>query len=113
MPLTFDADILGDRNGFPIEHTTSSGLLNVYSTATITRTVKLQGRAIPKTPGEVKLSDDAGKFTPTSVSFDQTTGIFSATVPIDLLGSTFTVTATHSLYLSNRFAGLTTTAGGI
>ncbi len=112
VPVTFASDLLSDRNGFPITVTVAGGTLTVYGSATITGTVTLQGRTTPITPGTVTLTDSANKFSPTISNFDQTTGVFSATVPVDLGGSTYTVLAAHSLYLSNQLTGVAVSAGG-
>jgi len=112
IPLTFSGDILADRNGFDVGHTATGGTLTIYGNAIITGTVNLQGRATPITSGTVTLSDNAAKFAPTIANFDASTGIFSATVPVDLVGSTYNLTATHSLYLSNQLSGLAVVAGG-
>jgi hypothetical protein len=106
VTLTYLQSILGDRNGMAIAHTTSTGALTVNGTATITGTVKLQGRTTPITAGTVTLTDTAGIFTPTIVSFDATTGQFTATVPVEPGGSTYNLLAAHSLYLSNRRTGV-------
>ena len=111
VPLSFSADILADRDGNQIAHTASTSALTVYGTANITGTVSLQGRTTPITSGTVTLSDEASKFSPTVVDFDQATGVFSATVPVDLGGSTYDLLAAHSLYLSNRLTGVAVSTG--
>lgn len=113
VPLTIGADILSDRNGNQIAHTTTGGTLTVYGTSTITGMVNLQGRSTPITIGTTTLTDNASLFPPSVVNFDQNTGLFTATVPVDLGGSTYKLVAAHSLYLSNQLTGVGMTSGGV
>ena len=112
VPLSFSTDLLGNRDGEAIAHTSTGGLLTVYGTATITGVVSLQGRVTPISSGAVVLTDTAGLFTPTVAAFDAATGAFAATVPVDLNGSVYNLRAMHSLYLSSQLTGLAVTAGG-
>lgn len=113
VPLTFGSDIIADRNGFPILHTTNTSTLTVFGTATITGTVNLQGRSTPISPGTISLTDNASLFLRTVTNFDQSTGLFTATVPVDLGGSTYKLVAAHSLYLSNQLTGVGIASGGV
>lgn len=113
VPLTFGSDIIADRNGFQIAHTTTGGTLTVYGTAIITGTVSLQGRSTPITSGTTTLTDNASLFVPTVVNFDQNTGLFTATVPVDLGGSTYKLVAAHSLYLSSQLTGFGIASGNV
>lgn len=113
VPLTFGNDIIADRNGFEIGHTATGGTLTINGNATITGTVLHQGRSTPITSGLVTLSDNGNVFTPTVVNYNQNTGVFTATVPVDIGGSTYKLVASHSLYLSNQLNSLAVTAGGV
>ncbi len=106
IPLAFTLHYLSDRDGFPLEHTAGTATLTVYGSATVSGTVKLQGRSVPVTTGTVMLTDTSGKFAPTVAIFSETSGFFSAVVPVDLTGSTYQLDAAHSLYLTNRLIGV-------
>lgn len=119
FPAAFSDDSLSDPNGMAIAHTSAGGTVTVYGAATINGTVSLQGRGTPITPGTVTLQDNAFKFAPVIVNFDQTTGDFSATVSVDAGGSSvYNLLAGHSLYLSSKLGdpglntGITVSNGG-
>lgn len=112
VPLSFSADILADRDGTAMTHTAGTATILVYGTATISGTVQLQGRATPISAGMVTLQDNANTFPATVVTFSATTGNFTATVPVEAGGSTYRLTAAHSLYLWNVLTGLTVMISG-
>lgn len=112
VPLTFSANILADRDGNSIPHTDGTGTILVYGTATFSGTVQLQGRATPISTGLVTFTDLANFFPPTVVSFSAATGNFTATVPVAAGGSTYKLTASHSLYLRNELSGVGVSIGG-
>ncbi len=102
VTLTFSEDILSDRDANKIVHTSGTKTITVYGTATVSGVVKLQGRATPIDAGSVKFTDTTNTFAPTTVAFDNTTGAFSAIVPVLPGGSAYTIDATHLLYLTNQ-----------
>jgi hypothetical protein len=116
--LTFSSSILSDIDAGAITHTTTTGWLTVYNTATITGTVKLQGRLTPISSGTVTLTDQYGYFGPTVVNYDDTTGAFSANVPVLGASTEYSLVAAHFVYLSNKLGdslgggGVVVTAGG-
>lgn len=112
VPLVFSADILADRDGNPIAHTSGTATINVYGFATISGIVALQGRATPISVGTVTLTDNANLFPPTIVNFSATTGAFTVVVPVDASGSNYKLRAAHSLYLWNERAGVAVVVGG-
>jgi hypothetical protein len=64
--------------------------------------IGLQGRLTPITSGTVTFEDVAGSYASTVVMFDPSTGEYAALVPALIGGTTYTVTASHDRYLSNR-----------
>lgn len=112
VPLTFSADILADRDGNALAHTSGTATIVVYGYATLSGTVVLQGRATPVSTGTVTLMDNANMFAPTVVNFSASTGAWTATVPVEAGGSTYNLTARHSLYLRNELNGVAVVVGG-
>ncbi len=112
VPLAFSADILADRDGNPLTHTSGTATIVVYGFATISGTVQLQGRLTPITVGTITLVDNANMFPATVVNFSATTGNFTATVPVAAGGSIYKLTAAHSLYLRNELTGVAVIIGG-
>jgi hypothetical protein len=112
VPLTFSADILSDRDGTVLAHTSGTATIVVYGTATITGTVQLQGRITPISTGTVTMTDTSNTFPPTVATFSATTGNYSAIVPVLTGGSTYNLTAKHSLYLTNELNGVAVMPGG-
>ncbi len=112
VPLTFSSDVLSDRDGIAISHTTGTAALTVYGFATLSGTVNLQGRASPSdATGTVTLTDTGGVFAPT-VATIAANGTWTATnVPVMPGGSTYQLDAAHSLYLGNQLAGVALTPG--
>jgi hypothetical protein len=110
-PITLDNDLLSDRNGSAIAHTTTNYAVLVYGFANVNGKVQLQGRATPMDTGTVTLTDAGGDFTPTVVTFD-TTGAWTASVPVTLTNSTYNIVAAHYLYLSNQKTSAAMAAGG-
>lgn len=112
VPLAFTADILADRDGNAIPHTSGTGTINVSGYATISGTVQLEGRATPITTGTVTLHDASNTFVDTVVTFSATTGAWTANVPVAAGGSSYNLTARHSLYLRNELNGVAVVIGG-
>lgn len=112
VPLTLSSDILGDRDGAVIPHTSGTATLTVYGFATVNGTVTLQGRATPITSGTVTFTDSSSTFAPTVVNFSATDGTFSANVPALGAGTTYALDAAHSLYLTNNLSALSVAPGG-
>jgi len=102
VTLNFSEDILSDRDANVITHTSGTKTITVYGTATVSGMVKLQGRATPIDAGSVKFTDTTNTFAPTTVAFDNTTGAFSAIVPVLPGGTAYTIDAAHLLYLTNQ-----------
>jgi hypothetical protein len=102
VTLTFSEDILSDRDANVIAHTIGTKTITVYGAATVSGVVKLQGRATPIDAGSVKFTDPSNTFAPTTVAFDDTTGAFSAVVPVLPGGTAYTIDAAHLLYLTNQ-----------
>jgi hypothetical protein len=111
-PLSFNANLLSDKDGNTLAHTAGTGTINVAGSATITGKVALQGRATPITAGTVTITDSGGLFPQQIVNFDATTGDWSATVPALAGGTNYDLTAAHSLYLSNQKLAFSVTPGG-
>nr|MBP7688033.1 hypothetical protein [Thermoflexales bacterium] len=108
-PLTFSSDILSDANAGVIAHSVGTATLTVYGYTTVSGKVNLQGRATPNdTLGTVTLT--TADFAPT-VAIIAADGNWSASVPVLQGGSTYQLDAAHSLYLSNRHAGIALTSG--
>jgi hypothetical protein len=112
VPLSFSSNKLSDRDGMPIAHTVGTGVINVYGFANFSGVVSLQGRATPINIGTVTLTDASGEFAPTTVNFNTVTGIWNASVPVTITGSTYNLLAAHSLYLSNQKLGMPATSDG-
>ncbi len=107
--LSFSEDILSDRDGTAIAHTTMSPLnLTVQCQATVSGKVTLQGRATPMTVGTVTLTELGGHgFTPIEVPFSASTGDFTVgPIPLWPGGSNYQLDAAHGLYLGNRMTHL-------
>jgi len=106
VPLAFNVDLLADRDGTAIAHTATGASITVYGYATINGTVILQGRFTgPVDPGTVTFTEATSAYPPVTVAFDGTTGSYSALVPCDYGGMTYTALAEHDLYLSNLRSG--------
>lgn len=107
VPLSFNADILADRDGMPIAHDTSEAVITVYGFATLYGTVTLQGRfSGPVDAGTVTFTETTSIYPAVTVPFDGATGAYTAQVPVDPGGMTYLVLAQHSLYLSNLHSGV-------
>ncbi|MEI8167370.1 MAG: hypothetical protein WCG26_13395, partial [Chloroflexales bacterium] len=106
-PITLSDVLLGDRDGNQITATAAptTVTVTVCGFATVTGKVNLQGRGtgltgtIPPTGGTVTLLD-AG-YGQRSTSFDATGNFTITNVMVAPGGTTYTISATHNLYLSN------------
>jgi predicted GH43/DUF377 family glycosyl hydrolase len=110
--LAFSGSILTDRNANRITHTTSVGWIDVNGSATVSGVVALQGRTTPIDAGTVTLYDQYGYSPAVTVSFDPSTGAWSATVPVNVADATYKIDVAHSLYLTNQKPLVTVTNGG-
>lgn len=106
VPLAFGADVLGNRDGLPLAHATSGATITVYGYAAISGYVSLQGRDTPITPGTVVFDEASHTWPPVAVAFAGATGAYTATVPVDYGGMTYSALAWHSLYLTNTYPTL-------
>ncbi|MBI5879014.1 MAG: hypothetical protein HZB53_15290 [Chloroflexi bacterium] len=108
VPLAFSGDILSDKNGNAIAHSSTGATLIVYGYGTVYGMVNLQGRAAPlDATGTVTLTDASAFFPPVVATYGPLTGNYTVTVPAQAGGTTYNLAANHSLYLHN-----TLTAGG-
>jgi predicted GH43/DUF377 family glycosyl hydrolase len=112
VPVTFSNNILSDRDGGAITHTTTVGYIDVYGSATISGVVTMQGRATPKDVGTVTLNEMYGYAPPVVVNFSAADGTWTATVPVYSGSSTYDLLAAHGLYLSNQKTGVVVSSGG-
>ena len=105
VALNFSDDILADRDGNQLTHTSDTGWLQVYGTTTLSGVVQLQGRdAAHSDAGTVTIYEENGLYPTQAVPFSASTGVWTATVPT---GGTYDLLAAHSLYLSNRLDAVT------
>ncbi len=104
--VTVYDDILTDRDGFELAHTTPAALpLTVECLADVSGKVSLQGRLTPWDPGKVKLTDLGGLFAAVETNFDPATGAYAFTgVKVAPGGSNYQFDAMHRLYLGNQMA---------
>lgn len=111
VAISFGSDVLSDYNGQPIAHTNGAATLTVYGTATLSGTVKLQGRLAPgDTAGTVTLTDISTTFDPVVVPI-AADGTWIAEVPVIPSGSNYLLDAAHPLYLTNERPNILVTAG--
>jgi hypothetical protein len=109
--VSYQGTLLSDSDAQPMAAITRTAVITVYGQATVSGIVKLQGRATPVTQGSVTLTDTSGLFPPVNTTFDATTGEYLATVPALAAGTTYTLTADHSVYLYNQKLQLVTPGG--
>jgi hypothetical protein len=110
--LAFGDDNLSTINGASIAHSTGTSAITVFGTASVNGTVNLQGRATPIDSGTVTLTDQGSGFPPLTVTFSASDGTFSFTnVPALAGGSTYKVSAAHSMYLTSETTVLVTPGG--
>ena len=109
--ITIQNDKLSDLDGMPIVHslTANPATLKVCGLATVSGTVKLQGRATPMTSGTVTLTD--GAFGPYPTSFSALDGAFSQVVKVLPAGSSYTAKAEHVMYMGNLTTAMTLLPG--
>jgi hypothetical protein len=107
---TFDATlsdvILSDIDGFPIAVDVDSTMITftVCGQAAVSGKVSLQGRLTPVDGGWITLIDAGGDFPDIHTTFDDT-GVYAVSdIPVMPSGSTYTIQATHFLYLGNEQA---------
>ena len=110
MAGTFEAMItdiiLSDIDGFPIafELDGTPIIFAVCGRAAISGVVSLQGRPTPLDSGWITLSDSGGDFPAIHATFDDVGAYSIANIPVLPSGSTYTIQATHHLYLGNEKA---------
>jgi hypothetical protein len=111
--VTVYDDILTDRDGFTLAHTTPAALpLTVECLADVSGKVLLQGRPTPFDPGKVKLTDLGGVFAAVETNFDPVTGAYAFTgVKVQPSGSNYQFDASHALYLGNQMPSHTLNPG--
>jgi len=103
--VTVSEDILANRDGGAISHTTPAALnLTVCGLATVSGVVKLQGRATPIDTGTVTFTNDTTFPVPVVATFDAGSGIYSAIVKYLPGGTNYKIDAAHGLYLGNQIA---------
>jgi hypothetical protein len=108
--LTFSDDKLATIDGVVIPtDKTPTPITVIPGTATVNGAVNLQGRATPIDAGTVTLTSGLGTV---SVPFSASTGAFSASVLALVGGTSYTVVASHSLYLANQSTVASVTPGG-
>lgn len=100
--VDYSGAILSDPDANPITVGTQGSVITIYGTTIIQGVVKLQGRATPIQDGVVFLTDMSGTFGPKAGTFNGATGAYSMTVRAVAGGTTWRITADHSLYLSNE-----------
>lgn len=111
---TFDAMlsdvILSDIDGFPIavEEDSATITFTVCGQAAISGLVSLQGRLTPMDGGWITLIDAGGDFPDIHATFDDAGAYALSAIPVMPSGSTYTIQATHYLYLGNEKAQLLT-----
>lgn len=111
---TFEATItdlvLSDIDGFPIAAEVENTPLTftVCGRAAISGLVSLQGRLMPLDGGWITLIDTGGDFPDINAAFDEAGAYTVSDIPVLPAGSTYTIQATHSLYLGNEMAQLLT-----
>jgi hypothetical protein len=98
--------ILSDIDGFPIavEVDATPLTFTVCGQAAVSGVVSLQGRLTSLDGGWITLSDAGGGFPDIHATFDDS-GVYSVSdIPVLPDGSTYTIRATHDLYLGNEKA---------
>lgn len=110
--VDFSDVILTDKDANAQPTALSTATCAVYDVATINGTVTMQGRATPKSAGTVRLFDESGFLPAVVAPFSAVDGSFTAQVPWLPSATTYSITASHWLYLTNLHTGLTVNGAG-
>jgi hypothetical protein len=104
--VTLTDVILSDIDGFPIAAEVQSTPLTftVCGQAAVSGMVSLQGRLTPLDGGWITLSAAGGDFPDIHATFDGSGAYAVSDIPVMPDGSTYTIRATHYLYLGNEKA---------
>ena len=96
--------ILSDIDGFSIATEVDSTPLTftVCGQAAVSGQVSLQGRLSPMDGGWITLIDTGGNFPDIDSTFDNSGAYSVSAIPVMPDGSTYTIRATHHLYLGNE-----------
>jgi hypothetical protein len=108
LNVTLANSYLSDRDANALAHAAPPPLhLTVCGFASVSGSIRLQGRATPVHAGEVSLTDREGRFGTYTAAFSAADGSYTlAGVKVMPGGTNYRIEARHRLYLTNQTEGI-------